>query len=151
LGSFFFIGELIIDLELEYDQPYTKEHCGSCNQCLNACPAQALVKPYMLDARRCISYLTIELKDDTPEEFKPLLMNRVYGCDICQDVCPWNRYSTPHTTNEFDPTPRFLSLDREKWEAMDNSDFISIFEDSAIKRTGFSKMRQNIKNITPVK
>jgi epoxyqueuosine reductase len=151
LGSFFFIGELIIDLELERDQPYTKEHCGSCDQCLNACPTQALVKPYTLDARRCISYHTIELKDDTPEEYKPLLMNRVFGCDICQDVCPWNRNPTPQTTNEFFPHPQFLEMDRDEWCAMDNWDFNSIFKGSAINRAGFLKMKKNIQNITPVK
>ena len=107
MGSFFFIGEIVIDLELEYDQPYLKENCGSCNKCLNVCPTKALVKPYLLDARRCISYLTIELKEDTPEEFKPLLNNRIFGCDSCQDVCHWNRKSKHHLIDEFYPKSNF--------------------------------------------
>jgi epoxyqueuosine reductase len=148
LGSFFFIGELIIDLELEYDQPYTNEHCGSCNQCLSACPTRALVKPYVLDARRCISYMTIELNDDTPVEYKPQLMNRVFGCDICQDVCPWNRKPIPHSIKEFYPEKEFLEMGKLDWEHLDESRFKKLFSQSAIKRAGFRKLRMNIDNLS---
>jgi epoxyqueuosine reductase len=148
LGSFFFIGELIIDLELGCDQPLEKEYCGNCNQCLSACPTNALIKPYVLDARRCISYLTIELKDSIPDEFKPMLMNRAYGCDICQDVCPWNQHAKPHTSNEFQPKPEFLTLKKDEWNNLSKEQFNSLFSISAIKRTGYEKLMQNIRNVT---
>jgi epoxyqueuosine reductase len=147
LGSFFFIGELIIDLELNCDQPYSKEHCGSCSQCLNACPTQALVKPYTLDARRCISYLTIELKKDVPNEFKPLLKNRIFGCDSCQDVCPWNRNPLPHTIDEFIPHPEFIKMGKSDWEEMDEKLFKKVIGNSAIERAGYSKLKKNIENV----
>lgn len=147
LGSFFFIGELIIDLELEYDQPFEKEYCGSCNQCLNACPTKALVKPYTLDARRCISYHTIELKEDTPVEFKPLLMNRIYGCDICQDVCPWNQRPQPHNTPEFRPKLELLEMGKEDWQQLSKEKFNELFQQSAVKRASYEKLKQNIENV----
>lgn len=147
LGSFFFIGELIIDLNLEYDNPYLKEHCGNCNQCIDTCPTRALIKPYILDARRCISYLTIELKEDIPDEFKPLLNYRVFGCDSCQDICPWNRHLKPHQINEFHPDPRFLNMNEEVWKQLDQETFNRIFHHSAIKRAGFQKLRMNIMNL----
>jgi epoxyqueuosine reductase len=147
LGSFFFIGELIIDLELEFDQPYEKEHCGSCNQCLSACPTQALIKPHILDARRCISYLTIELKDDIPDEFKPQLKNRVFGCDICQDVCPWNRQPKSHNIDEFIPSSELLNMNREEWQQMEQETFNRVFHYSSVNRTGLQKLKMNIENI----
>lgn len=147
LGSFFFIGELIIDCELEYDQPYEKEHCGSCNQCLSACPTMALIKPHILDARRCISYLTIELKVDIPDEFKPQLKNRVFGCDICQDVCPWNRQPKSHNIDEFIPSSELLNMNSEEWKQMDQETFNRVFHYSSVKRAGFQKLKMNIEKV----
>jgi epoxyqueuosine reductase len=147
LGSFFFIGELFVDLELEYHQPFEKEYCGSCNKCLDTCPTQALIKPHILDSRRCISYLTIELKDDISDELKPLLTNRVFGCDICQDVCPWNRHLKTHKVKEFNPDPGFLKMNRENWVKMDQIAFDHIFQHSSVKRTGFQKLKMNIDSI----
>ncbi|MBN2806532.1 MAG: tRNA epoxyqueuosine(34) reductase QueG [Prolixibacteraceae bacterium] len=146
LGSFFFIGELIIDLELDYDQPYQKEHCASCTQCLSACPTQAFAKPYVLDARKCISYLTIELKGDIPDHFKSKLMRRAFGCDICQDVCPWNQ--RPKITKEeaFKPHPDFLKMSRADWEALSETQFNNIFQQSAVQRAGFEKLKRNVFN-----
>lgn len=147
LGSFFFIAELIIDLELEYDQPYEKEHCGRCNQCLSACPTQALVKPYVLDARKCISYLTIELKDEIPENIRPKLMRRAFGCDICQDVCPWNQRPKAHKVEEFKPHPDLLKMTRVDWQQLSKEQFSEMFKNSAVKRAGFEKVKQNIKSL----
>lgn len=145
LGSFFFIGELIIDLELDYDQPYEKEYCGSCNQCLNACPTQALVKPYVLDARKCISYLTIELEEDIPDEFHQKLLRRAFGCDICQDVCPWNKKPKVTAVDEFKPHPDFLKMTKVDWENLNKEKFNEIFQKSAVKRAGFEKLTKNIR------
>jgi len=142
-GSFFFIGELIIDLELEFDQPYEKEHCGSCNQCLSACPTNAFVSPAVLDARKCISYLTIELHDEIPSEFVPKLTKRAFGCDICQDVCPWNR--RPEPSNYFEANSFILSASKDDWLALDSDKFDDLFKKSAIKRAGFQKLMQNIR------
>ena len=147
LGSFFFIGELIVDLELDYDQPYEKEYCGSCNQCLSACPTQALVKPYMLDAKKCISYLTIELKDEIPEQYKSQLMRRAFGCDICQDVCPWNQHPKPTNVDDFNPHPDFLEMTREEWENLSKEKFSQRFHESAVKRAGYKKVKQNISDV----
>jgi epoxyqueuosine reductase len=147
LGSFFFIGELIIDLELEYDPPYLKQHCGSCNKCLNICPTKALVKPYLLDARRCISYLTIELKEDTPEEFKPPLNKRIFGCDSCQDVCPWNQKPKHHIIDELYPKSNFLKMNAEDWHNLTEEQFNEYFSQSVINRTGYSKFKQNLRNL----
>ena len=147
LGSFFFIGELVLDTELDYDIPFTREYCGSCSQCLNACPTRALVKPYVLDSRRCISYLTIELKNDTPDEFKPRLMKRAFGCDICQDVCPWNRKVKSHQTEEFNPKYGLLEMTREDWLKLTPEMFNELFHDSPIQRAGFLKLERNISNL----
>jgi epoxyqueuosine reductase len=144
LGSFFFIGELIVDLKLESDQPFTKEYCGSCNQCISACPTKALVKPYTLDARRCISYLTIELKESIPTEFHPFLMRRAYGCDICQDVCPWNQQIKAHQLEELLPREGLLEMNGNDWNQLDEGKFDTLFAGSAIKRAGLSKLKENI-------
>ena len=145
LGSFFFIGELIINLELAYDQPYEKEHCGSCNQCLSACPTQALISPYVLDARKCISYLTIELKDEIPEKYKPLLMRRAFGCDICQDVCPWNQHPKPTSIDDFRPHPDLLKMTKVDWQKLSKEQFNILSGQSALKRAGYKKLMQNIR------
>ncbi len=144
LGSFFVIGELIIDMELEYDAPFEGEYCGSCNQCLSACPTNALVKPYILDARKCISYLTIELKDQIPEQFHSMLDRRVFGCDICQDVCPWNRKATKTNEQDFSPCPEFLNMGKEEWANLSKEQFNAIFKQSALKWAGYQKLMQNI-------
>jgi epoxyqueuosine reductase len=148
LGSFFFIGEIIIDLELEYDLPYSKEHCGSCDKCLHACPTEAFVRPSILDARQCISYLTIELKEDTPQEFKPLLNNRVFGCDICQDVCPWNQKTECSFLKEFQPSTELMKMSGEEWSQLSKEKFDKLFSQSALKRAGYEKLMQNIRNAT---
>jgi epoxyqueuosine reductase len=149
LGSFFFIGELIIDMELLPDKPFEKEYCGSCTQCLNACPTKAFVAPYVLDARKCISYLTIELKDSIPDQFHSKLMNRIYGCDICQDVCPWNQKAKPHNIDELTPNKAMLDMNSQQWLQLDQQQFDTIFSKSAIKRAGFNKLKQNISIVLP--
>lgn len=146
LGSFFFIGELVIDLELEYDKPFEKEYCGSCNQCLSACPTQALTQAYILDARKCISYLTIELKTDVPSELKPKLTKRAFGCDICQDVCPWNQKVKGHSILEFSPQSNLLEMNSEEWLSLTEKQFNQLFSNSAIQRAGYKKFVQNIQN-----
>jgi epoxyqueuosine reductase len=147
IGSFFFIGELIVDLELECDSPNTKKYCGTCTNCIDACPTKSLVSPSVLDSRSCISYLTIELKEDIPEELKPLLNNRIFGCDICQDVCPWNRNLKPHITPEFNPSEAFISMNKADWDHLDQITFKSMFKHSALERAGFAKLKMNIENV----
>jgi epoxyqueuosine reductase len=147
LGSFFFIGEIIIDLELEYDSPFEKEHCGNCEKCLRACPTGALVQPSVLDARRCISYLTIEMKEDTPQEYKPLLSNRVFGCDICQDVCPWNQKPECSLLEEFQPSDELVKMSGEEWSLLSKDKFDKLFSQSPVKRAGYDKLMQNIRNL----
>lgn len=142
-GSYFFLGELIIDLELDYDRP-VPQTCGRCRRCLDACPTDAIEKPYWLNAPKCISYQTIENKGEISSAIVPKLSNNVYGCDICQKVCPWNRFSTPHKTPEFFPSQTFLSLDWEKLRAMDKAAFCEIFRKSAVKRAKFSGLKRNI-------
>lgn len=141
VGSFFFIGEIILDLELSYDQPIT-DHCGSCTKCIDACPTEAIIQPNVVDGSKCISYLTIELKDQViPAEFKGQMENWVFGCDICQDVCPWNRFSKPHTFPEFDPHEK---LSTELLEDMTEDLFREVFRHSAVKRTKLGGLRRNI-------
>lgn len=142
-GSFFLLGELIVDMELDYDQPMQKD-CGKCRRCLDACPTQALEKPYWLCASRCISYQTIENKNALSEHTRSRLSNNVYGCDICQKVCPFNRFATPHTIAEFMPSAEFLSLDLETLRDMTEADFRTIFRKSAVKRAKFSGLKRNI-------
>lgn len=143
-GSFFFIGELIIDLDLEYDEPIS-DLCGSCTKCVQACPTNALVVPYLLDSKRCISFQTIENKEEIPENLIGKFENWVFGCDICQDVCPWNRYAEPTKSTEFSPNPKFLELDAEGWRNMDRDTFNEIFRKSAVKRTKFTGIKRNLR------
>lgn len=143
-GSFFFIAELILDLELEPDGPI-KDYCGTCTKCIDACPTDALATPYVVDGSKCISYLTIELKDELlPTEFKDKMDNWMFGCDICQDVCPWNRFSKPHNEKAFTPHEKLLHMNKSDWEDLSEEVFREVFRKSAVKRTKFSGLKRNI-------
>lgn len=141
-GSYFFIAELIIDLELEPDGPVT-DHCGTCTACIDACPTDAIIAPYVLDASRCISYLTIELREAIPEEFKGRMEGWAFGCDICQEVCPWNRFSTPHNEPRFS-NGKAPELTSREWKEMTREVFTEVFSKSAVKRTKFEGLMRNI-------
>ena len=143
-GSFFFIAELILDLELEHDLPAT-DHCGSCTACIDACPTDALIAPYQIDGSKCISYVTIELKNEIPTDFQGKMDNWAFGCDVCQTVCPWNRFATPHSEPAFNPPDELLSLSKNEWEEMTQEVFSVIFKNSAIKRTKYEGLKRNIK------
>ena len=143
LGSFYFIAELIIDLELEYDYA-TTDHCGTCTACLDACPTEAIVAPYVVDGSKCISYFTIELKDNLPEEMKGKFQDWAFGCDICQDVCPWNKFSKAHNEPLFNPNPELLSMTKKDWEEITQETFNTVFKNSAVKRTKFEGLKRNI-------
>ncbi len=145
VGSFYFIAELILDLELETDTPVT-DHCGSCTKCIDACPTNA-ISPYQVDGSKCISYFTIELKDEIPREFKNQFDDWMFGCDICQDVCPWNRFSKPHNEPLFNPHPDLLENTKEDWEEITKEVFNEIFRKSAVKRTKFEGLKRNINYI----
>jgi len=142
-GSYFFIAELIIDLELTPDGAVT-DHCGSCTACLDACPTDAFVAPYQMDASKCISYFTIELKDAIPTEVKGKFDNWAFGCDICQEVCPWNRFSTPHNEPQFEPTPELMQLSKNDWNEITEEVFNRLFEASAVQRTGLTGLKRNL-------
>lgn len=142
-GSFYFIAELIVDLDLAYDTP-TTDHCGSCTACIDACPTQAIVKPYVVDGSKCISYFTIELKEEIPKDFKGQLDDWIFGCDVCQDVCPWNRFSKPHQEPRFNPNSDLLAFDRGDWEELTEEVFQKVFRKSAVKRTKFRGLKRNI-------
>ena len=144
-GSFFFIGELIIDLELPADNKVVRNHCGSCTRCIDACPTQALVAPFVLDARRCISYQTIENRGEIEPELKGKFKNRVFGCDICQDVCPWNLKSEAHNEPSFYPNVELMKLSRDDWANMDKPLFNELFRNSAVKRTRFEGLKRNLR------
>jgi len=144
VGSFYFIAELIIDLELDYDTP-TTDHCGSCTACIDACPTEAIVKPYVVDGSKCISYLTIELKDNIPSDFKNKTDDWMFGCDVCQDVCPWNRFSKPHNEPLFNPHPELLEMTKKDWDEITEDTFKKVFKKSAVKRTKYSGLTRNIK------
>ncbi len=143
VGSFYFIAELIIDLELEYDTPVT-DHCGTCTACIDACPTKAIAAPYVVDGSKCISYLTIELKSEIPQEFQGKMDDWMFGCDVCQDVCPWNKFSKPHSEPLFDPNPELLSMSKTDWEEITEDVFKKIFKKSAVKRTKYSGLKRNI-------
>ena len=144
VGSFYFIAELIIDLELEYDHAVT-DHCGSCTACIDACPTQAIVAPYIVDGSKCISYYTIELKDNLPEEMKGKFDEWMFGCDTCQDVCPWNRFSKPHAEPLFNANSDLLSFTKKDWLEITEETFKLVFKNSPIKRTKFEGLKRNIK------
>ena len=142
-GSFYFIAELIIDLELDYDYAVT-DHCGSCTACLDACPTQAITEPYVVDGSKCISYFTIELKNEIPSDMKGKFDDWMFGCDICQDVCPWNRFSKPHKEPLFNSSKELLTMSKKEWEEITEEVFQKTFEKSAVKRTKYSGLIRNI-------
>ena len=142
-GSFYFLAELIIDLELEPDGPI-KDYCGTCTRCIDACPTDAIT-PYELNASQCISYLTIELKESIPEEFKGKMEGWAFGCDICQDVCPWNRFSKPHQEEAFQPSKELLELFNKNWQDLTEEVFAQVFRKSAVKRTKLEGLKRNLK------
>ena len=143
-GSYFFISELITDLELEYDKPMGGNYCGDCSRCMDACPTRAITDLSVIDANKCISYLTIENKGEIGPEFKGKYDKWIFGCDICQQVCPWNRFSTPHKEPAFAPDARLMELTGSDWERMDQEQFKSIFRKSAVKRAKFAGLKRNI-------
>lgn len=143
-GSFFFLAELIIDLDLEYDNPFPTDHCGSCTRCIDACPTDAIVAPYTVDGSRCISYLTIELKNEIPTEFKGKMDGWMFGCDVCQDVCPWNRFATEHQEENFAPKENLLGLTKSELVDMTDEVFRKVFKNSPVKRTKFNGLKRNI-------
>ena len=143
VGSFYFIAELIIDLELDYDYA-TTDHCGTCTACIDACPTDAIVAPYIVDGSKCISYFTIELKENIPTEMKGKFDDWVFGCDICQDICPWNKFSKPHDEPLFSPNPELLSMSKKDWEEITEETFKVVFKNSALKRTKFEGLKRNI-------
>ncbi|HPF91489.1 MAG TPA: tRNA epoxyqueuosine(34) reductase QueG [Flavobacteriales bacterium] len=142
-GSYFFLCEIILDLDLEPDAPVA-DHCGTCRRCVDACPTEAIT-PYAVDGSRCISYLTIELKDAIPAEMAGKLNHWAFGCDICQEVCPWNRFSTPHNEPQFTPKPELLELSKDEWHGMTEVVFDRLFEGSAVKRTKYSGLQRNLR------
>ena len=143
-GSFYFIAELIVDLELDYDYA-TTDHCGTCTACIDACPTEAIVSPYVVDGSKCISYFTIELKDNLPQEMKGKFNDWMFGCDVCQDVCPWNRFSKPHNEPLFNPNPELLSFTKKDWQEITEDTFKKVFANSAVKRTKLTGLQRNIK------
>mgnify|MGYP000930049120 FL=1 len=150
-GSFFFIAELIIDLELEEDGPI-KDYCGRCTKCIDSCPTDAIIEPYVVDGSKCISYLTIELKDALiPQEFHSKMDNWMFGCDVCQDVCPWNRFSKAHQEPAFLPHENLLGMNTVDWKDLTEEVFKELFKNSAIKRTKYSGLKRNIQTIYPNK
>jgi epoxyqueuosine reductase len=142
-GSFFFIAELIIDLELEEDLPI-EDYCGTCTKCIDACPTDAIIQPYVVDGSKCISYFTIELKEEIPADVKGKFEGWVFGCDICQDVCPWNRFSKPHHENQFTPGERLMNMSKKEWQEITDDVFKKLFSASAVKRTGYKGLKRNL-------
>ena len=143
-GSFFFLAELILDVELAYDNPFNTNHCGTCTKCIDACPTEAILPNNTVDGSKCISYFTIELKDEIPTLMKGAFEDWVFGCDICQDVCPWNRFSIPHNEPKFNPHPDLLKLNKNDWEEITEEVFKEIFKKSAVKRAKFSGLKRNV-------
>ena len=144
-GSFFFLAELIIDAVLEYDSPFETNHCGKCTKCIEACPTNAILPNNTMDGSKCISYFTIELKNELPSSLKGKFKDWMFGCDICQDVCPWNRFSKPHSEEKFNPQPDLLEMTKKDWEEITEDVFKKVFKKSPVKRTKFSGLTRNIK------
>jgi epoxyqueuosine reductase len=150
-GSFFFIATLITDLELEYDDPFAKDYCGSCRRCIEACPTDAILEDKVVDGSKCISYFTIELKEMMiPGEMQGKFDDWMFGCDTCQDVCPWNRFSTPTTETAFTPLPEVLNLSTKEWEALTEESFKTIFRNSPLRRAKFAGIKRNLKFVKRV-
>lgn len=166
-GSFFFIGEIICDLDIEilsgftstkvkknntnlYDTP-VNEYCGTCTRCIEACPTKAIEAPYQVNGTKCISYLTIELKGEIPKSFKGKLQDQIYGCDICQDICPWNKKAVFHTIEEFEPHKEILNMTREDWFNLSHEEFSRLFKNSAVKRTKYAGLMRNLKFLKPIR
>ena len=143
-GSFFFLAELIVDLELEFDGP-VKDYCGTCTACMDACPTDAIEEPYVVNGSKCISYFTIELKEEIPAEVKGKFENWVFGCDICQDVCPWNRFAKPHAEPRFNPSDEFRNMRSDDWKELTEDVFQKVFRNSPVKRTKFEGLKRNIR------
>lgn len=142
-GSFFFLSELIVDLDLVYDSP-TTDHCGTCTACIDACPTEAIVAPNQVDGSKCISYFTIELKEAIPETMRGRFENWMFGCDICQDVCPWNRFSKPNNEPRFTPSQRLMNQTKEEWIDISEDVFKELFKKSPVKRTKYNGLKRNI-------
>ncbi|OYU85007.1 MAG: tRNA epoxyqueuosine(34) reductase QueG [Flavobacterium sp. BFFFF2] len=143
-GSFYFIAELILDINLEPDAP-TTDHCGSCTACIDACPTQAIVSPYVVDGSKCISYFTIELKEAFPDGMGKQFDDWMFGCDVCQDVCPWNRFSKPHTEPNFKLLPAIKTFTKKDWEEITEDVFVEVFKHSPLKRSKWSGLQRNIR------
>jgi len=143
VGSFYFLAELIIDLDLDYDR-IESDHCGQCTACIDSCPTEAIAQPYVVDGSKCISYFTIELKENIPQEFKGKFDDWVFGCDICQDVCPWNKFSKPHKEPLFQSSSELMKMSRDEWNEITEETFNKIFKDSAVKRTGYKGLTRNL-------
>lgn len=143
MGSYFFLAELIIDLELTADGPI-KDYCGTCTACMDACPTDAIPQPYVVDGSRCISYLTIELKEAIPDEFADKMDNWVFGCDICQEVCPWNRFAKPNSEGAFQPNAQLAAFTKQDWQELTKEVFQKVFKKSAVKRTKYEGLMRNI-------
>jgi len=142
-GSFFFLAELIVDIELDADGPI-KDYCGSCTRCMDACPTQAIIGPKVVDGSKCISYFTIELKEAMPSEMQDKLDGWMFGCDVCQDVCPWNRFSHPHSTMEMRPNPELLNMTKKDWEEITEDVFKNVFKGSPLQRAGYAGIKRNV-------
>lgn len=144
MGSYFFLAELIIDLELEYDGP-VKDYCGTCTACMDACPTDAIPEPQVVDGSRCISYFTIELKEEIPADVRGKFENWIFGCDICQEVCPWNRFAQPHAEPRFNPPPGFHEMSANEWREITEDVFNRMFKKSAVKRAKYEGLKRNIR------
>ena len=150
-GSYFFIATLVVDVEFEYDDSYAKDYCGTCTKCIDSCPTEAILPDKVVDGSKCISYFTIELKEALiPGDMKGKFDNWLFGCDVCQDVCPWNRFSKPNTELAFSPIPAILNFTNNDWEEMTEESFKVIFRDSAIKRTKFQGIKRNLQFLKSV-